>query len=546
MDILDRFLASTHPTERSTQLLRAYFNWQAQHLNNDFNPGADDDIDLRNYLLHLHLNGANLTLLEEHTAVLKDFYSWLKSEGSIPHNPFTENQFLRPFLTSDQIKPRLQDLAADPKDRELERLRALSQIVEQLISSLDIQSALDSTLTTLLKVMHLQTGWVSLLTNSPLELDQKSKPASHGFTLAAACGLPPGLEHNDRHFLKKPPPCHCQRLLLHGGLTRAINIVECTRLRESLRVAGDNQDLRFHASVPLISQGKPLGVINVATEDFRFLTQEDLKFLSAVSTRVSAALERAHYYDIAERRRVLLENELITARIAQASLMPLELPGIPGFKLASAWKPALQVAGDFFDIFPLDDHRWGLVIGDVADKGTAAALYMALIHGLIRTESLRNRSPSAILKEVNRTILRQSSSGIFVTVFLAVLDLRRDTLQYANAGHNPPILRRVTDQLDILTHTGAVLGMLEDLDISDISSPIHPGDGLIMYTDGVTEAWNPKSDQDFYGEQRLKSAILAAPKDAAALLDHLEADLSIFTQDASAQDDVTFLVLTRD
>ncbi|HLE53268.1 MAG TPA: hypothetical protein VI755_14475 [Anaerolineales bacterium] len=116
----------------------------------------------------------------------------------------------------------------------------------------------------MLKVMNLQTGWVSMLADSHLSVFPAGDSPPHGFVLAAACGLPPGLEGDDRRFLSQPPACHCQQLLVAGRLTSTVNIVECTRLRDSLRAAGDNQGLRFHASVPLISQGTPLGIINAA------------------------------------------------------------------------------------------------------------------------------------------------------------------------------------------------------------------------------------------------------------------------------------------
>lgn len=163
-----------------------------------------------------------------------------------------------------------------------------------------------------------------------------------------------------------------------------------------------------------------------------------LHYLSTVSAQLVVALERAHFYEVAETRRRLLENELQVAREVQAGLMPREMPDIPGFVLAGAWHPAREVAGDFYDIFPLEEGCWGMAIGDVADKGTAAALYMAMAHSLILSGALRHRSLATVLMEVNQTIQRQLSSGTFVTVFLAVLDARKQTLRYANAGHNPP------------------------------------------------------------------------------------------------------------
>jgi serine phosphatase RsbU (regulator of sigma subunit) len=546
MDLLESFISSLLPSDAAASAIRDYFEWQIQHRAADFIPSADDDVDLRSYLLYLRMNGANWAALEEQVAALKRFYHWARTKGVITHNPFDEYNFTHPFLTGTQIKPRQQTLPIDLNERGVEQCRALSQIAEQLNSSVDIQSALDSTLRTLLKVMDLQTGWVAMLTESHLSIFPAGDSPPHGFALAATCGLPPGLESDDRHFLRQPPACHCQRLLIEGRLTRAVNIVECTRLRASMRAADDNQDLQFHASVPLISQGKPIGLINVASTEWQFLTHADLHFLSAISAQLVVALERAHFYEIAEARRIRLENELKVAGEVQAGLMPREMPDIPGFGLAGAWRPALEVAGDFYDIFSLGEGRWGMVIGDVADKGTAAALYMAMVHSLILSGALRHRSPATVLKEVNQTILSQSSAVIFVTVFLAVVDTKKQTIKYANAGHNPPMVRRASGAIESLTNTGGAVGVIDELQLSTSKITLGPGDAVVMYTDGVTEAWHPHPRNEDYGINSLTAAIASGPRKAGELLAHIEADFNAFTEGAPRQDDVAFLVLTKD
>jgi serine phosphatase RsbU (regulator of sigma subunit) len=544
MDFLERFASSPSVSDATVLAARNYIEWQTRHHTADFIPSADDDVELRTYLFHLHTRGTDRAALEEQVAALKQFYQWAQTKGVITHNPFDEYNFAHPFVTSVQMDPRPQTLPDDLNEREVERLRALSQIAEQLNSSVDSQSALDSTLRTLLKAMNLQTGWVSMLTESHLSVSPAGDSPPHAFALAAACGLPPGLERDDRRFLRQRPACHCQHLLIEGRLTRAVNIVECTRLRDSMRAAGNNQGLLFHASVPLISQGKPLGLINVATAEWQFLTHADLHFLSAVSAQLVIALERAHFYEVAEAQRVRLENELEVAREVQAGLMPREMPDIPGFDLAGAWRPAREVAGDFYDIFPLDEGRWGVMIGDVAGKGTAAALYMAMVHSLILSGALRHRSPAAVLLEVNQTILKQSCSVVFVTVFLAVVDPKKQTLQYASAGHDPPIVRRASGTIELLTRTGVVLGLFEELQMKETTITLGSGDAVVLYTDGVTEAWNPRDEN--YGDSRLTAAITAAPGKADELLAHVEADLNAFAEGTPQQDDVTFLILTKD
>jgi sigma-B regulation protein RsbU (phosphoserine phosphatase) len=316
-------------------------------------------------------------------------------------------------------------------------------------------------------------------------------------------------------------------------------------LQDSLHAAGDNQDLRFHASVPIVSQGRPLGLINVATTDWQFLTQADLHFLSLVSEQLVIALDRAHFFEVADAQRIRLEKELQVAHEVQAGLMPRDMPRIPGFGLAGAWHPAVEVAGDFYKIFPLDEGRWGIVIGDVADHGTAAALYMAMVDSLVLSGVLRSRSPAAVLMEVNQTILKQwQSTSMFVTVFLAILDPNKQTLQYANAGHNPPLVRRASGTIESLTPTGAVLGLFEELQLSETIITLGSGDAVVLYTDGVTEAW--RSRNEYYGVDRLTAVISTAPRKADELLTYIEADLNAFTEGAPQQDDVTFLVLTKD
>jgi serine phosphatase RsbU (regulator of sigma subunit) len=411
-----------------------------------------------------------------------------------------------------------------------------------------MQSALDNTLRILLEVMNLQTGWISMVAKSHLSnFSTGDSIPPHDFVLATASNLPPGLEHDDRHFLRQPPACNCQRLLMKGRLTCSVNIVECTRLRDSMSAEGDNQGLRFHASVPLISQGKPLGLINVASAEWQFLTRADLHFLSAISVQLVVALERTHFYEVAVAQRNRLEKELQVARDVQAGLMPREMPRIPGFGLAGAWHPAVEVAGDFYKILPMDEGRWGIVIGDVADKGTAAALYMAMVDSLVLSGASRHHSPASVLMEINQTILKQwQTTSMFVTVFLAVLDPKMQMLQYANAGHNPPIVRRTSGVIESLIPTGAALGLFDELQLREMTIPLGSGDAVVLYTDGVIEAGHPHARNKEYGINRLTAVISAAPRKADELLTYIEADLNAFTEGGPQQDDVTILVLTKE
>jgi len=544
MDVLERFAEILNPEESEIlDHLRAFIEWYVGREGEFIPSGRDDDVALRTYLMQMKMNGASVKSQREHVASLRRFYDWAESAGFLPdYHPFAEFSIDRPSLTREQIRRRKEIFSGSPEEREILRLRALNQLAEQLNRSSDVQTTLTASLETLVSLMSLQTAWAFLLPTASSPLVSVSVSASDRFSLAATCGLPPGLEKNDRQRLKDVKLCHCQAVMLDGNLKRAVNIVECTRLNEAARDNGDNQGLMFHASVPIIASGQPLGIMNVATQDWQFLTAADLQLLSAVGAQVAIALERARLYDVTHAQRLRLERELKLAREIQDSLLPEALPQIPGFSLAADWRSALEMAGDFYDIFPLPDGRWGIVVADVSDKGAAAAMYMAMTRSLIRASASNHSNPAGTLHEVNQRLLAHSTSDMFVTVFYAVLDAETQTLTYANAGQNPPLLRRSSGRIEKLTRTGAALGVLEDLALSDASLILAPGDSLVIYTDGVTDALNPQGEE--YGTTRLAEALLnIAHSDARHLLDHLTGGLTAFTQDVPPFDDITFFIL---
>jgi phosphoserine phosphatase RsbU/P len=545
MDLLERFSGSLALTDSQTIAdVREYVEWQTDRRASQFLPTQHDDVHLRTFLMHLRSEGLDRTALEAKLASLKRFYEWARADQLISDNPFEEYALDRPILSRDEVRRREQAQSGDSQEHELIRLRGLVELADHLNRAADVQTALDGALELLLRVMSLQSAWAFLLTASGMIASYAGDPPPHDFALAGAYGLPPGLEEQERRYLRQAPDCHCQSFFRVGNLGRALNIVECTRLQNAAGASGETHGLLFHASVPMRSQGKLLGIINVATNEWQLLSSADLQFLSAAGAQVAAALERAHLYDSVKDQRDHLERELQVAHDVQASLLPLELPGIPGFHLAADWRSARQVAGDFYDVFQLRDGHWGIVIGDVSDKGAPAALFMAMARALIRTGATRHHSPANTLMQVNETIIAQSTYTMFVTLVYAMLDPATGVLTYANAGHNPPLVRRASGGIEQLPRTGRVVGAFEKLHLADASITLGSGDALVLYTDGVTDALNLAGED--YSMARLVDAVTAAPSAAPALLDSLRADLARFTQDAPQPDDITFFVVTRD
>lgn len=542
--VVEQFAAQLEPAD--SQILADlcdFAAWQTQQQGRAFKPDAIDDVAIRSYLLHLKLSGSSRSILQRTIASLKCFYDWAQAKHVVAQSPFDRFDFNRPLLGRGQIRRREETRFANPMDREIAHLRALNQIADHLNRCADIETLLGTVVETLVRVMGLKTAWAFLWTEAGLCTAGFGHPP-HDFALAACCGLPPGLEQDSRRYLCQPPDCHCQSLLRSDKLVRAVNIVECTRLRWAARHAGDTQGLLFHATVPLVSQNRRLGLINIATEEWEFLTSADLQFLSAAGSQVAIALERARLYDLAETQRIRLEQELKMARAVQKSLLPTQPPNIPGFSVVADWRSAREVAGDFYDFISLSDGRWGLVLADVSGKGAPAALYMAMTRSLIRSEAHHHTNPAAVLKEVNRRLLTESPCEMFVTVFYAVLDPVLRSLTYASAGHEPPFLRRASGRVERLACGGLIMGQFEQLSLSDETLNLESGETLVTYTDGLTDTVN-NQDED-YGHNRLADTLNSAPACARDILTHILKDLEAFAGPAPQPDDLTLLILTSD
>jgi len=243
-----------------------------------------------------------------------------------------------------------------------------------------------------------------------------------------------------------------------------------------------------------------------------------------------------------------MTQELEVAGRIQASFLPQTVPDMTGWQLAVVLEPARETSGDFYDIIPLGDGRYGLVVADVADKGIGPALYMALSRTLIRTYADQfPNEPDRVLWAANRRILADTMNDLFVTVFYAVLDTHSGTLIYCNAGHNPPFLLQSQNGSapSPLLRTAIPLGILPDAEWGRAEIHIAPGDVLVMYTDGVTEAQD--EDERFFGEERLKTIVRAnVGRSAEIIEDKLISAIYDFVGDAPQFDDITLMVLVRE
>jgi sigma-B regulation protein RsbU (phosphoserine phosphatase) len=237
-----------------------------------------------------------------------------------------------------------------------------------------------------------------------------------------------------------------------------------------------------------------------------------------------------------------MERELQVAYEVQVSLLPREMPQVPGWEFAARWQPAREVAGDYYDFIPGDEGQLGLVIADVSDKGMPAALFMALTRSIVRASVDRAPSPADGIAHANRLICADSTGGMFVTLFYVLLNPEMGEITYVNAGHNPPLLYRAEqDELTQLARTGMALGVIEDTPFEQRTLHLNPGDFFLLYTDGVTDATDAHGQG--FGMERLQHITvdhsLAPVADIVAALEHTVND---FAESSARFDDITIVV----
>jgi serine phosphatase RsbU (regulator of sigma subunit) len=270
--------------------------------------------------------------------------------------------------------------------------------------------------------------------------------------------------------------------------------------------------------------------------------------------RIGACLEKKQLRDREVAYLKQINRDLELAWQIQAGLLPDRLPEIPGWQFAATLKPSRQTSGDFYDWIPLPEGQLGLLVADVADKGMGAALYMALSRTLIRTYAPQyHLQPERVLAAANRRLLADANIGVFVTVFYGVLDPAAGALTYCNAGHNAPYLLRAAGDglVQALSPTGMALGMSQDGKWAQSTVQIGPGDTLVLYSDGITEAQD--AENAFFGAERLVEVAQASSSpsgaqtaSAEAVQDTLLAEFDEFLGDIPQSDDITLMVLLRD
>lgn len=274
--------------------------------------------------------------------------------------------------------------------------------------------------------------------------------------------------------------------------------------------------------------------------------------LDDLQLTIDKAIEQIEYIKGAQKDHaelVDIQSDLSVAREIQQGILPRsfvrKMADSDLVDVFASMDAAKDVGGDFYDLFPIDDHRIGFAIADVSGKGVPAAIFMAVSHTLIKATGIRDLASNECIATVNDILCNESVGSMFVTVFYGIYDMQTGAIDYTCAGHNPPYILHADGSVEMLkTECNLVLGAVDGVTFKNQSLQLNPGDALVMYTDGVTEAENREHAQ--FGESRLE-ATLAELKGAPSkqIVETIKTKIREFTDGAAQSDDITQLVIRR-
>jgi sigma-B regulation protein RsbU (phosphoserine phosphatase) len=303
--------------------------------------------------------------------------------------------------------------------------------------------------------------------------------------------------------------------------------------------------IRNLLSVPLLIRSELIGLLTVYNriDSVAGFTADDQRLLAIIAAQSAQVVENARLME-EERALERMRDELRLATEIQASLFPQSLPVVPGYDLAGASIAAERVGGDYYDALALEGGRIGLCVGDASGKGLPASLLMASVQAALRSLAPWSASCSECLTRINQVVCERNRRGSFVTLVYTLLDPSRHVLHFANAGHNRPLLCRADGTVERLEEASPMLGFTTRITFSESLTHLAPGDLLLLYSDGLNEAWSATHEQ--FGEDRVVALLRRHRAESSrGIVDGLTAAVRTHTGDTPPSDDLTLLVVKR-
>jgi sigma-B regulation protein RsbU (phosphoserine phosphatase) len=302
--------------------------------------------------------------------------------------------------------------------------------------------------------------------------------------------------------------------------------------------------VRSMMAVPLQTNDRVIGLIYVDSPHVvREFTREDLNLLTVMANVAAIRIEHARLNEIEEAERAMAK-EMEQAALIQNGLLPAAPPKVEGLDIAGKTIPCRTVGGDYFDYIMFPDGRVGMLVGDVAGKGLPASLLMSSLQARVHVLFEEADNLAHKIERLNKAVCAKCPNNRFITFFMTVVDPATGSLVYTNAGHNPPLLVRASSAFETLPGGGTILGILPMATYQEERTRMEPGDVLVLYSDGVTEAVNP--DGEDFGEQRLGELVASMRnRTANEIVEAINSAVTSFTEGAPAADDITVVVARR-
>ena len=435
---------------------------------------------------------------------------------------FTDADFDRLDVAAEHVAFALDNalLYEETERRALEK-EVLLELSKTLAAPLDLDEVLAAIFRALLQVVHYDAAAIYLVNRK-----------THVLEMASSTGFPEGSE--DAFGLQIGQG-------LVGWVAKTGKPVIVADVRRDSRYVAARQETRSELAAPLVLEGHTLGVFNLENDLEDAYHEGHLDLLIPFAAQAAVAIERGRLTrELLDRRR--LEKELAIAREIQASFLPKSSPVVPGFEVAGTTRPHDEVGGDYFDFIRVSETRLGLAIADVSGKGIPAALIMAGFRMGLLAEIRNEFAIRAVMHKVNQLIHESIDRDKFVTAFYGLLDVRNRVLIFSNAGHDPPILFRRGGGMEYLSDGGVAFGVLPDARFEERPVALYPGDVLVMYTDGVSEALSPEDEQ--FGRRRLEECVEGMMnRSAHEIVEGIVEAVRSFVGARGPGDDLTLLVL---
>ena len=325
-----------------------------------------------------------------------------------------------------------------------------------------------------------------------------------------------------------------------GAAVAARETVRVPNTLEDPRYIVLHPEIRSELAIPLIVQDRVVGVLNLESRRVACFTEDHQRTLSLLAPQIASSVENARLYEELAAREQRMDQDLKAARKLQRVLQPREVE-IGGFQVGIRARPAREISGDVYDFFEHSEDFAVMAFGDVSGKGAAAALYGALVSGLLRTLAPRRRSPALLMQSLNEALLERKVDAQYATLLVLLWERRAGQITLCNAGAQPPIIYRDDEVLRIRAE-GVPIGLLEDRQYEEVVYPTKPGDTILLFSDGVEDQLNAQ-DEEYSRARLLRTLRKHGTEPAKAIADAFFADLDAHRGDTPITDDQTVVVL---